>query len=88
MANPTAQSQRERRKALKQAGYHQILLTLDPVALEAARRISQITGGTRTGIIRAALLTHCALLEIKLPRHLIADDGCDCGDPECPFSDG
>jgi hypothetical protein len=62
----TAQVQRRRRAQLKKMGYRQILLTLDPVCVEAAVRIQQITGQDRTSVIRAALLTHCALLEIRL----------------------
>lgn len=57
-------AQRERRAKLKKEGYKQILLTLDPQALAAARRIHHIMGGNRQHVIKSALLLTAAVLEM------------------------
>jgi hypothetical protein len=66
MSEKAREHNRNYRARLKARGSRQFLLTLDPVCLAAAQRISELQPGSRTDIIRAALLTHCALLEIKL----------------------
>lgn len=68
-AYKSAEAQRERREWLKQQGYHQMLLTLDPASISAVRKIHAVRGGSMNFIIRASLLMTCATLELAaLPR--------------------
>lgn len=63
----TAAEQRKRRAELKANGYRQILLTLDPQSLSAARYIAARMGGGLNHIIRASLLTQMQLLHLAHP---------------------
>lgn len=60
----SAHYQRQRRADLKARGYKQVLLTLDPQSVSAAKYIARRTGGDLSHIIRAALLTQMQVLHL------------------------
>ena len=67
MSKSNAAEQRAYRQKLKDTGYYTMLVTVDPIVVAAIKRIRDLQGGNNSSLIRAAILTHCALLEIKLP---------------------